>query len=286
MSGLLSGKNAFVTGYDWKGMEPQDAHKVGLGLVNNAAHNFATQDWNYPGYQAHKAPVQMDYANYVKPQFQQLMGGDYDKLEQALYKGGAAAADAQYDRGQRDIANVMGGRGIYGSSMMGTQMQDLTRHIADTKAQIAGDAARARYSLQAQELSRLNALAAMEAESRNAYNRDATQWDYTQKNLPILHQNMEIDRQQEHAINDQVYRQNVINQLFGMGVGMAGGSASAVNQNAALAAQKSQQQAQQKAQREQALWGGLAGGLLSGFTPNASGDTAFGKIYDTVSSWF
>ena len=268
--------------YSGQTMSAGDAMGAGLGAAYVAMQNMADQSWRYPQYQAYQAPVQMGYAQYQAPQYQTLSGGDYDALEAALYKGGATAADAQYRQGQTDIANVMGGRGLYGSSLMGVQMQNLTQQAADTKAKLAAEAAQSRYALQAAELGRMNQLSQGDAERYNDYLQQKLAWDYAQANMPVQYQNLEADRRLQHELDTQNYRQNMINNLFNMGTGLAGGSAGTVNQNAQLAAQKRQSDSLARQQ----MWSGVASGLLAGFTPSASGDTAFGKMYDALTGWF
>jgi hypothetical protein len=86
----------------------------------------------------------------------QLMGGDYDALQQALMLPGQQAIQQGYDESQVNLKNVMGGRGMYGSSMMGNQMVDAGQKYQQALAANAAQAAAQRYGMQQQDLQNLN----------------------------------------------------------------------------------------------------------------------------------
>lgn len=96
------------------------------------------------------------------PTYQGLMGGDYDKLQKALYDPAAIAANTAYQQGTANLNNTMGGRGLYGSSIMQNQAnQGLNTVYQNTLATAAANAVKNRYDLQSQNLS-----------SQNAFNKD------------------------------------------------------------------------------------------------------------------
>ena len=96
-----------------------------------------------------------NWSNYGRnaPQYQGLMGGDYNRLEQALNIPGAIAATNAYNTGSQALNSAMSGRGLYGSSIMGNQMnQGLNREYMNAMATNAGNAAAQRYGMQQTDL--------------------------------------------------------------------------------------------------------------------------------------
>jgi len=92
---------------------------------------------NAPG-QTAKAPV-----------YTGLMGGDYDKLQSSLAVGGRQAAENAYNTGTQNLTNTMGGRGLYGSSVMQQQQtQGLDREYMRAQAANEANAAAQRYAMQ------------------------------------------------------------------------------------------------------------------------------------------
>ena len=115
----------------------------------------------YPEYVAsqQKAPTQTDYveynpisplANVTAPDYKNgLFGGDYDALQTALTTPGANAATTAYQQGTNNLTNVMGGRGLYGSSIMQNQQTNaLDAVYQKAMADNAANAAAQRYALQ------------------------------------------------------------------------------------------------------------------------------------------
>jgi len=91
------------------------------------------------------------------PTYTSLMSGDYEKLEEALKAPGETAARQAYDQALRDLQNYMGGRGLYGSSVMATKANEgLNRELLNALSTNASNAVVQRYNLQAQDLANLN----------------------------------------------------------------------------------------------------------------------------------
>lgn len=100
-----------------------------------------------------------DYQTYGgnKPTYQGLMGQDYDALQAALAAPGETAAKRAYEQAMQDIQAQMGGRGLYGSSIM--QQQALTKAqqpYMDTLSTNAANAVAQRYGLQSSDLANQN----------------------------------------------------------------------------------------------------------------------------------
>jgi hypothetical protein len=87
---------------------------------------------------------------------QQLMGGDYDALQQALMLPGQQAIQQGYDQSQVNLKNVMGGKGMYGSSVMGNQMVDAGQKYQQALASNAAQSAATRYGMQQEDNAMMN----------------------------------------------------------------------------------------------------------------------------------
>jgi hypothetical protein len=93
----------------------------------------------------------------VNQNYQGLMNGDYAALQQALQQPGEIAARRAYETGQTNLTNQMGGRGLYGSSIMANQARtSLDQPYMDTLASNAANAATQRYGMQATDLQNQN----------------------------------------------------------------------------------------------------------------------------------
>lgn len=83
------------------------------------------------------------------PQYQGLMGGDYNSLQTALEQPGQIKAQNAYNAGTQNLTNTMGGRGLYGSSVMQQQQtQGLDREFMNASAANAAQAAAQRYQME------------------------------------------------------------------------------------------------------------------------------------------
>jgi hypothetical protein len=129
----------------------------------------ATPTWNNYNYSAYSGadptasqPAWSDYAyktyDAAAPAYQGLMGGDYEALQKALTTPGELSAKTAYDQGLRDLTSVMGGNGLYGSSIMSTQANEkLNKVYQDTLATNAANAAATRYGMQQTDLTNASA---------------------------------------------------------------------------------------------------------------------------------
>jgi len=96
-----------------------------------------------------------NWNNYgqAAPQYQGLMGGDYNRLEQALALPGMIQAQNAYNTASQDLNSAMTGRGLYGSSIMANQAnQGLNREYMNALASTAANAAASRYGMQQTDL--------------------------------------------------------------------------------------------------------------------------------------
>ena len=168
---------------------PEDAVKMGLGGAGGLI--GSPQAVNYPAYvpSQTQGPSQGNFINYTPnqpmaqiqapnyqlnstkpnwqsftptklgatPSYEGLMGGDYNALQTALQTPGAIAARQAYDQGQTNLTNTMGGRGLYGSSIMSNQARNaLEQPYMDALATNAAQAAAQRYQQQAADLQNKN----------------------------------------------------------------------------------------------------------------------------------
>lgn len=97
-------------------------------------------------------------ANYNKNNtYQGLMGSDYAALQQALTTPGQISAQNAYNQGLLNLRDTMGGRGLYGSSVMQNQQtQGLDKVLMDALSTNAAQAAATRYGMEQTDLQKLN----------------------------------------------------------------------------------------------------------------------------------
>jgi hypothetical protein len=203
------------------------------------------------------------------PEYKGLMGGDYDKLQQALYDPAAIAAKTAYQQGVNNLNNTMGGRGLYGSSIMQNQAnQGINTVYQNTLASAASNAAAKRYELQQSGLNNQNAfnkdlygLGLTRESGINQYGLNRAGQDATQEaNI--------WKAMQTEAARKQGYYQNQ-DQL--------------ALQYQQLANQNDLSNKQLNAQQTAGYLG--AGGTVLGGLLSAQGQSALGSLYNTVSGW-
>lgn len=276
----------------------------------------------YPGYvpSQGQAPIQMGYYQYTPTApmarvaapdytasagaYKGLLGGDYGRLEQALRTPGELAAQEAYTAGSRDLANVMGGRGLYGSSIMGNQMNEgLLREYINALSRNAADATAKRYSMEQAELAKQNEYnlaretqqnqfaaqmfgqkvaqegdlykaAAAEAANRNAYEAGKQMWDYQLQNAMRDWMNSSAYEKYTYDLARQAYENQMQEMLMNRALAIAGQGAplSQSYLNYQIAQQQSQAARDAAALQSQAATtaglytglGSLGGGLLGG----------------------
>ena len=190
----------------------------------SSAANAPTQTQMYDYTQS--SPLQQINApNYTlsagnAPTYQGLMGGDYNSLQTALTQPGQQAATNAYNTGTQNLTNTMGGRGLYGSSIMGQQqVQGLDREYMNALATNSSNAAAQRYGMEQADLKSqndfgLNLYAQKLAEQKdmNAYNAQETAGlrdqslntanvDFTQADSMNQYNNLKYNAQKEYDTN-------------------------------------------------------------------------------------
>jgi hypothetical protein len=213
----------------------------------------------YPTYTPSQATGRssLPYVDYVKnqslsdlmkgvnaPSYIGLMGGDYAALQQALTTPGQNAATSAYNIGTRNLTDVMGGRGLYGSSIMQNQQtQGLDKVYQEAVANNAAKAAAARYALQASDLANqnqfnqqgytqqsLNALnqyqaGVTDAERQGTYNVNKLNWDQTAAdNLRNWQNAMNYEKNFLYPLQSGAYANAINEQAFNRGLALAGGA--------------------------------------------------------------
>jgi hypothetical protein len=130
----------------WQSFNPQAAPSYQSVNVNAET---APWEWqNLPDYQKFGGQT---------PNYQGLMGGDYNALQTALTVPGQIAAQNAYNTGSRNLDSAMTGRGLYGSSIMSQQANEgLNREYMNAMASNASNAAAQRYGMQQTDLQNQN----------------------------------------------------------------------------------------------------------------------------------
>ncbi len=265
----------------------ENALNQAYGLMNtNAAKTYP-----YPGQPQTYQPSQLDYFSYTPnapmsqvaaPDYSVgMMGGDYDRYEAALRQPGETAAGNAYNTGLRNLTNVMGGRGLYGSSIMGNQMNEgLNREYMNALAGNASTAAATRYQMQNQENQfrntwNLQSMAQQEAqnfdlwkaglansEAMNQYNTGKLAFDKTQADQLTNYLNNASQQTYQYQLAKNAYDNQIQEALMNQALSVAGGGAplsqAALNYNLAQ-----QQLGQQQSQFQDSQMSNLFGGLLN-----------------------
>lgn len=228
--------------------------KTGLDKAQELIQNSTAQAYTPYTSSAINAPKQtqmFDYAassplqqikapNYqlsagAAPSYKGLMGGDYNALQTALQQPGEIAAQNSYNTGLQNLNNTMSGKGLYGSTIMGNQMnQGLNREYMNAMSANAASAAAQRYGMEQADLKSLNdfglnlyAQKLAEQKDINAYNvtetaglRDqaynSAMVDYQNKDSLNQYNSLKYNAQKEYDTNlmnwknQQNYEQNYL----------------------------------------------------------------------------
>lgn len=195
----------------------------GLDQAKNLFNQMATPP-SYPSQvsQNQQAPVQMGYYDYTPSAtmqqvaapnytasggaYQGLMGGDYNRLEQSLAQPGQLAAQQGYDTGLRNLQEVFGGRGLYGSTMMGNQMNEgLMREYMNALSSNASNAAAKRYSMEQSELASANQFNMNREQSQNQFAQQGFQTGAAHSADLFKAQQAEAQRQQTYSAGQQAW---------------------------------------------------------------------------------
>ncbi len=151
--------------YTPTGITPEQSIDVGLGTAGNILEGIVGRPEQFPAWWGDQAiaPEQFNYFDYIAgPQlgqtqlpgsYQGLMGGDYDRLEEALRTPGEIAAREGFRTGKSYLDDVMTNQGMYGSSVMGRQANEgLNRELMNALSSNAAQAIAQRYGLQQGDL--------------------------------------------------------------------------------------------------------------------------------------
>jgi len=311
---------------DYKGT-PYDEYT--LGSLKNAQGLIANTGYTaYPEYVAsqQKAPTQTDYveynpisplANVTAPDYKNgLFGGDYDALQSALTTPGANAATTAYNQGTANLTNVMGGRGLYGSSIMQNQQTNaLDSTYQRAMADNAANAAATRYAMQqkaAEDQNKFNATiypnqlqsandqykaGLLATQDKRAYDVNKLTWDKSYQDALTAWENAKTYEKYQYDLANRAdklgYNEQQLNSLLALAgqgaplVSAANNATSAYNNY--LASINASQKAYDAA--NQAGWLGAAGTIGAGLLKNTDlvnsiGNTASDAGGDLLSMLF
>lgn len=183
----------------------------GYTPYTSAAANAPVKTQMYD-YQAN-APLQQISA----PNYKGLMGGDYDKLQQALTQPGQQAAQNGYNSGTQNLNNTMGGRGLYGSSIMQQQQtQGLDREYMNSLASNSSNAAAQRYQMEQAGLIDLNKYNAQETAGLRGQAMNTSQVGATEANsrnqygTQMFNNDQTFNNNKNNWDNQQNYEKNYV----------------------------------------------------------------------------
>lgn len=283
---------------------PWDAYTT--NALNQAQGLMSTPAAEYPTYKPtqSQSPASYQYYNYnpttpmasiSTPTYQGMMGGDYDKLQEALTTPGANAATGAYNTGMQGLNNAMSGRGLYGSSIMGNQqVQGLDKVYQQALANNAANAAGQRYTLQQADLDALNKFNAQnyatgidqnknlwtanaaENANRQAYDSSKLGFNMTQDEQLRKWQNAQEYEKYTYDLARNAYNNQATESLMNRALALAGQGAPLSAQATNYQIAEAQNQAAMQAAREAAsaqnttAWlgagGSALGGLLGGYS--------------------
>lgn len=293
---------------------PYDEYTLGAlknaqGLISNTGYNA------YPEYVAsqQKAPTQTDYveynpisplANVTAPDYKNgLFGGDYDALQTALTTPGANAATTAYNQGTNNLQTTMGGRGLYGSSIMQNQQTNaLDSTYQRAMADNAANAAALRYALQqkaAEDQNQFNATiypnrlqaandqykaGLLGTQDKRSYDVNKLTWDKSYQDALTAWENAKSYEKYQYDIANRADKQGYNEQQLNSLLALAGQGAplvSATNQatsayNNYLASINASNQAYKSA--NQAGWLGAAGTIGAGLLKNEDLVNSIGNV--------
>jgi len=318
-SNLLKENNSGREWYTLSGI-PAASTNQALALASQALTKSTASP--YPSYTPSQAisPTQQSYYNYTPnspmaqvqapnyqmsagnaPTYQGLMGGEYDKLQTALQTPGDLSAQNAYNTGYRNLTNTMGGRGLYGSSMMQTQANEgINRELMNSLASNASNAAAQRYNMQLQDTLAGNQFARdiygqnisreqdqnkytgqmaelmknqnydtwraglADSERQSAYNKDKLNWDYQLAENQRNWQNAQGAEQYQYQLAKNAYDNQIDEMMLNRALAVAGKGAPLAQaaQNYQLAQQQVQAQKDAAAKYSNSQLVGAGAGLL------------------------
>ena len=152
--------------FDWgTSTAPSSAQNSALGAATKTLGNLGSKQYSMPDYYGSqlKAPAQTDYYQTQSltpmekvdiPSYLSFQGNDFQSWEDAIKNAAQSDINAQMQRTQGNMQNVLGGGGLYGSSIQADQMTNL----GDAWARALGNAsASAKTSRMQMEQDALNA---------------------------------------------------------------------------------------------------------------------------------
>ena len=171
----------------WQNWTAQNAPSYG-----KVGTNAQTANWKWNNY------------NVAAPTYNSLMSGDYEALQQALTTPGQIEAQNAYNQGLTNLNATMSGKGLYGSSMMGNQMnQGLNREYMNALSTNAANAAATRYGMEQQDLTNMSAqeLAAWQAKLNESITGNSAGLDYAKLKTQTNVENVNRALEQAQALN-------------------------------------------------------------------------------------
>jgi hypothetical protein len=260
----------------------ENAVDVGMGAAQKILQDMLNMPQYYPDwwgndYQTIDAskwqeafPEFLDVPSYegidVPGQYQGLMEGDYNRLEESLRTPGEIAAQRAFQEGGNYLKDVMGGKGMYGSSVMGNQANTgLNQRYMDTMASNAAQAASQRYGfeqndnqfganygLQRSDLLRQNALDQYNSDMTgrnllNDYNNQRFQFDYGLGEAARGERNNLLQNKFQYDLASQQWRNAMNENLMNAALATTGFNANLSNANRLYEQQQQQYNDQSRA---------------------------------------
>lgn len=202
----------------WQSWNPQQANTYAKADPNSQAAGYNWQDTalnsgqNVNSQNAQTAGYGFNNYGVAAPQYQGLMGGDYNALQTALTTPGQIAAQNAYNTGSANLNNTMSGRGLYGSSIMANSANEgINREYMNAQATNAANAAAQRYGLQQTDLQNASAqeMAGWQSGMNQSLAGNSANLDYAKLQTGVNQQNTanNLAAQQTNQSNNMQYQQ-------------------------------------------------------------------------------
>lgn len=273
--------------------DPASVQKGALGTAQDILKQTVSQTRKYPGdiTGQMRGPATGEYYQHqAYTPFQRvegLMGGDYERLEQALQ----APILSQAEKQQAQIGDIYSGRGLYGSA--GGGMMSAAQAASQEATQNAlANAMIQRFGLQmkdiegrrAQEQAAFAAQAAA-ADELNRYRQGLMGFDIGQRQRQADFANQLLAQRQQHDLNRALWEQGQAQTDFERSLALEGLG----YQGTGMQAQQDIARRQAEAAETGALYGGIGsaiGGLMSSYDSSGESGWNVGSTADWLSGLF
>jgi hypothetical protein len=292
--------------FDWgSSTAPNSAQNSALGAAKKTLGNLGKTSYSMPDYYGSqlKAPAQTDYYSTKKvnplqqvdmPSYLSFQGNDFQSWEDAIRNAAQSDINAQMGRTQTNMQSVLGGGGLYGSSIQGDQMVNLGDAWARALGTSAADAKTQRMQMEQDALNAQNQwnlnranlgmdqnksiwqADAAEQARMDQYNQGGMNWAQQQAQSKIDFKNQKKAGQYNADIAASEWKRMLDDAIFNKTMALATGSMPGAS---AQLNYKATQDATESAENS-SMWEGI-GGILGGYLSTSAKENSLNPF-----DWF